>query len=266
MSPRTALAEAPAPIGHNEPPEPNPFDAHKANIDDLYMEAKNWLDGDELINQDQADTVGSLKRKIEEAEKAADASRKRENEPFDTGKAAVQAKYAPLISNTQTIKGKAVLAVEACDSVLTKWLLKVKKEQDAEAERLHLIEEQATQAARDAVKAAADSHDLGVKEQAEELVQVAKQAGRAATQAEVAKPRAHGYGRAVTLKDNWVVKGFEPVADGDKTIDGETALLRYYWTANRDMLIAAALEQARKDARAGNHRIPGLTIKNEPTT
>ena len=48
--------EAPASIGHNNPPA-DPFGAISAHIDDLYTEAKNWADGTPIVSQAQADEV-----------------------------------------------------------------------------------------------------------------------------------------------------------------------------------------------------------------
>ena len=55
---------------------------------------KNWLDGEPIASAEQADKVSLLLDMIRKAEKAADESRVKENEPFDLGKAEVQARYA----------------------------------------------------------------------------------------------------------------------------------------------------------------------------
>ena len=114
------MTAALATIGHNNPPA-DPFGAIKAHIDDLYVEAKNWLDGEPITTQAQADQVTRLLDMIRDAEKVADNARKEENKPFDDGKAAVQAKYAPLISDTKAVKGRTVLAAEACKAALAPW-------------------------------------------------------------------------------------------------------------------------------------------------
>ena len=51
----------------------------------------------------------------------------KENEPFDL-KAEVQARYAPLIGNTKAVKGKTVLAADACKAALAPWLMAVEAE------------------------------------------------------------------------------------------------------------------------------------------
>ena len=40
-----------APIGHNSPPEPDPFDVLSARADDLYLETGNFADGAEIQNE-----------------------------------------------------------------------------------------------------------------------------------------------------------------------------------------------------------------------
>ena len=42
MNAEAAIAEA----GHNNPPEQTPFELVAGRINDLYTEAKNWLDGE----------------------------------------------------------------------------------------------------------------------------------------------------------------------------------------------------------------------------
>ena len=61
-----------AAIGHNNPPEPTPFDLSKAEIESLYMEAKNWLDGEGVTTEAQAEAVSKLIDLLRKAEKAAE--------------------------------------------------------------------------------------------------------------------------------------------------------------------------------------------------
>jgi hypothetical protein len=39
------MGAAVAEIGHNNPPEPTPYEAVKVHLDDLLTEAANWADG-----------------------------------------------------------------------------------------------------------------------------------------------------------------------------------------------------------------------------
>jgi hypothetical protein len=108
-------------IGANKPPL-TPYEACKLHIEDLMIEARNWCDGAKVENQDQADVVSRLIEDFRLAHQAADDARKVENEPFDAGKAEVQARYAPLIADTKTVKGKTVLADAALKAALKPFL------------------------------------------------------------------------------------------------------------------------------------------------
>lgn len=258
INPRVAL-------GDNAPPaDPTPFDAIRVHIEDLYDEAKNWADGAAIESQEQADAVQTLMRQVQEAAKAADDERKRENIPFDQGKAAVQAKYADLISDTKAVRGKTVLAIDALKRALTPWLQKLEAERQAEAKRLRDEAEAAANAARAAAQAAQATNDLQATEDAEEAFKAAQGAERDARRVEVERPKAVGYGRAASLRDNWIIQGFVPVQNGDETVEGKTALLRHYWARNREALVEAALALARTDVLNGARSIPGLVIVNEP--
>lgn len=257
-------------IGANNPPEESkpevsPFDAHKANIEDLFLEAKNWIDGAAIETQEQADKVQELLRKMQEAETAADASRALEKKPHDDAANAVQAKYAPLIADTKAMKGKTKLAIPALKAVSAKWLAALETKRLAEVERLRVEAEEAANAARALVEEARETGDLGAAEVAEDAIREASRLDRVATRTENARPQSTGYGRALSLRDRWVIKGFVPVGEGDDAIKGETALLRHYYTTNFPAMVEAALVLARQDIQAGKRTLPGLVIVNEPT-
>jgi hypothetical protein len=240
-----------ATIGDNGPPDP--FGAIKADIDDLFMEAKNWFDGEEITSPEQAEAVQSLKRMTEMAHKAADSQRVLENKPFDDGKAAVQAKYAELIADTKSVKGKTTKIIEACNKALTGWLRKerARQEEDARVAREAAIKAAAeAQAALDAARA---DNDLGSQEVAEDAIVQARHASIAATRAEAAKPLAAGIGRAVGLRDNWEVE----------LTDAKAALV-HYMTADPDWLRGVLLDRGKLDVRNGRRTIPGFSITNNP--
>lgn len=241
-----------AAIGHNNPPEPTPFELSEQRINDLYGEAGNWLDGDPIASQEQADEVQKLMRLIQEAHKEADARRVDENKPFDDGKAAVQARYAPLIADTKSVKGKTVLAVDLCKKALKPWLEKVDAENRrlAEIGRLEALEKQ-----RVALEAMRQRQSLEDAERAEALVKEAKQADADARKAESAKARAKGAGRATTLRDNWTAE-----------VTDYTAFARHVWTVHRSDMQAFLDRQAKFIVDSGVHAgIPGVTIRNERT-
>lgn len=249
-----AVAENPrAVIGGNSPPKPTPFEAVKVNIDDLFDEAKNWLDGGVIASQAEADGVQRIMREMQEAEAAADAQRVRENEPFDSGKRAVQERYAPLIGNTKAVKGKTVLVVEGCRSALGKWLAKVRAEQEAEAAKRRAEADRKAAEAAEAIRAAREHDDLAAVQEAEEAATEATQAATVAKRAENAKAHATGYGRAATLVNRW----------RPELTDAREAL-KHYMAQRPDDLKAFLLGLAKADVLEGKRSIPGFTVINEP--
>lgn len=247
---RMAGTQPAAPKDHNlKPPAPKTYDEIKAHIDDLYLEAKNWLDGKPVETQAQADELSRLLGMIKEAEATADAIRKVENEPFDTGKAEVQARFAPLISDTKSVRGKTVLAREACQRALTPWLKKLDDEREAAAKAQRVEADRLAQAARDAVK----SDNLEVAESAHDIFAEAKGAERQAKATETDRARVGGgeY-RATILRDNWTAE-----------IEDANALLRHFWQTRRAELEAFALKLAMEEVRAGKRTIPGARVWND---
>jgi len=237
-----ADADVIAGLGHNGAPEPTPFDAHLANITDLYTEAQAWCDGEPITTPAQAEKVELLLDMIREAHAAADESRKVENEPFDTGKAAVQAKYAPLISDTKGVKGKTVLASAACLAALAPWRKKIADEKAAEAQRLQDLADEKARLARDALEAA-EPTNLVAREEAQALITEAASAQKVATRADANKGKGNGLRTVYT-----------PVLT-----DGVVAA-RHYWATNREACEAFFTGLAKTDVLAGKRAIPGFNV------
>lgn len=243
-------------LGANLPPaepKPDPRAAHVLNIEGYLLESANWLDGSKIENEGQAEAVKKLRDSLQEAADAADEQRKVEKEPHDDAITEIQGFWNPFIAPLTNKKpGTVSLAIKACSNALTTWLLAEDAKKEAAAKIARDAADAASKVARDALAAASVSSDLGAREEAEQQVVVAQQAERAATQVERSKPSVTGFGRAASLRDNWVCA----VAD-------ETAALRHYWDRNRPALVAAALEIAKAEVRAGVRTIPGFTITNE---
>lgn len=244
-------------IGANNPPGPTPFELSRAEIDDLYSEAKNWFDGEPIATQEQADAVGSLLDKLRKAKNLADERRKDEAKPFDDAKAEIQTRYAPLIADTKAIKGKAILAEEACKKALVPFLQAKEAAQLAEARRLAEEAAEKQRAAQEAIQAAmandewAGASDLAEREAAEALIAEASQAATIANRADKAKTQARvAGGRAISLRTS-----YEPrLAD-------MTVAARHYWKANPAVFEAFLIDLARKDIAMGKRDIPGFTIE-----
>ncbi len=236
-------AHAPvAEIGHNQPPL-SLFEAHAANINDLYAEAKNWCDGEPITTAAQADEVSRLLGLIREAEAAAEVTRKLEAKPFDDGKAEVQERYNPLI---QKDKGKTALAASACKAALAPWLKKLEDEKRAIAEAARLAAEAKAKEAADAMRAA-QADDLDAREAAEALVQAARKLDQAAGRAENDKASAAGLGRAVTLRSYWSAE----------IVDLKEAC-RHFWANDPEAFRSLVQQLATAEVQAKKHDLPGV--------
>lgn len=245
-----AIIENPrAVIGGNNPP-PTPFDAVSEKIQDLYEEAKNWCDGDEIASQEQADEIQKLMRMIQAAEKEADLARKEEARPHDEAKAAIQERYNPLIGKTKSVTGKTILAINACKKALAPWLRKVEEENRRKAEEARKEAEEKAEAARAAMRERQSLEDAA---RAEALVQEAKKAEADARKAGNAKASAKGEGRAITLRDKYTPE-----------VTDYTAFARWVWLNHRadmrEFLDAYAVKMVSAGVRSG---IDGVTINHE---
>jgi len=235
-------------IGHNMPPEATPFDLSREEIDGLVMEAKNWLDGQPVRSQAEADAIGQLIDLLRKAINLADERRVEENKPFDDGKAKVQEKYAPLIADTKKVKGSAVRALEACKSALTPWLQKLEDEKRAVAEALRKEAEEKARIAQEAVRAASGA-DFATKDDAEVLLQEAKQAETAAKRAERKPVAAFGGARSIGLRTSW-----KPV------LTDPTQAARWAWVNKRREMEEFLLQLAKSEVAAGSRSIPGFDV------
>lgn len=239
-----ADAERIASLGHNNPPEPSPFEAFTAHIGDLFEEAKNFLDGAGVNSDAEAEVVSRLLDEIRKAAKDADKARAEEKKPHDDAAKAVQARWKPILE-------RADLAVDTCKRVLAPWLAKKEAEARAAAEAARREAEEKARAAEAAMRASAET-DLAAREQAEALLKAAKQADRDATRAEKARPQATGGARATTLRTIYRPELTEP-----------SAALRHYVATQPDEIKACLLRLAEIDVRGGKRTIPGFTVHEE---
>ena len=227
----------------------DPFDTHKADIEDLYDEAKNWLDGQAIENAGQADDVASLIDRLTKAWKAADDARDIEKRPHMEAANAVQAKYKPILA-------KATTAKDVAKKAQATWLKKLRDEQAAIARKAAEEAEAAAKAAIDAVQAANEAGDLSAREEAEAMVEQAKDLIHDAKVAEKAKPQAKSQfgARAMGLRSIWT-----------PTLTDGVLAMRHYWLIpdRRAEIEALMLDMARKDVRAGSRAIPGFEINED---
>lgn len=240
-------------IGHNAPPA-TPYEVIKAKISDLYEEAKQWLDGEPVTTQGQADGINKLIGLIRDAKDEADELRKAEAKPYDDAKAEIQARYNLLIGDTKAVRGKTVLALEAAKKALTPWL----EAQDAikrEAERKAREEAEAAQkAAQEAMAKARESADLEAREEAERLATAARNADIAARAAHNDKAKAKGgAGRATTLRSYYSAE-----------VTDSREFARYVWVSHKGEIEDFLYTFANRLVDINHDRqIPGVKINEE---
>lgn len=227
-----------------------PFDLIAEHLEDLIAEARNFADGEPVASQGQADAVSALIENLRIAAKDADAERVRENEPHDKAKAAVQAKYAPLIADPKNKNpGKVWKAIDALKACLQPYLAKLDAEK-REAERV--AREAADKAAADAAEAMrqAAANDLGARDAAEAKVADAEAAQKAADAAAKDKAHAVGGSRAMGLRSVWKA-----------AVTDQHAAAGHYWRTNPDAFLGLLQKLADDDVRCGKRGgIPGVEI------
>lgn len=214
-----------------------PFDAHKVNIDDLYEEATAWLNGDGVSSEAEAKAVETLLDMARDAKKAADEARKAENEPFDTGKAAVQAKYNPILKRAEMI-------AETCKNVLQPWRDKIARDKAAKAEAARLDAEKLKREAEEKIRAS--SGNIAERERAEEALALAKEADKFASR--TTKAATTGTGLRSTYRPE---------------LTDLNAAIKHYWSTHRAEFEALVCDLAVRDVRAGKREIPGFTVVEE---
>ena len=230
--------------GDNAPPPISDYEAAKERIEDLLIEARNWLDGAPVETQAQADEVGRLMDSLRTAHRHADAARKVEAKPFDDGKAEVQGRYNPLLK-------RASDAVDGAKATVGRFLQAQERKRREEADRLRREADEAARAAREAAEAAAPD-DLTSVEHREEAATFARELERDAKRAAEARPQAAGGRRAVSLRTYW----FPVITD-------ENAALRHIWLTDREAVKAFALEWAKREVASGKRQMPGFDVQSE---
>jgi hypothetical protein len=225
----------------NAPAEPAILFAEE--VDDLLLEARNYLDGEPIANEEQAEAVSSLLNRLRRVSKDADEARKAEKKPHDEAAKAIQAKWTPIIS-------KAELAATTAKQALAPYLKAIEDKQRAEAEAARVEAERLAVIAAEAHQKAHGS--LEATEDAERLLKAAAGAQKHADRAGKQKAHATGGERAVGLVDLYAPVLADPAA-----------ALRHYRERNPEGLKAWLLDQAQKDVRYGIREIPGFTITHE---
>ncbi|WP_299327581.1 hypothetical protein [Parasphingopyxis sp.] len=231
-----------ATIGGNNPPEP--IDGFKTHIEDLLVEAQNFLDGSGVNSEAEADGVSRIIDELRTAKKDADAQRRAEKKPHDDAGKAVQAKWKPILE-------RADMAVKVAKDAMAPWLKKLEAER---LERERLAREEAERKAEEARKAhqAAQTDGLAARAEAEAKIKEAEEAEKAAAKIEREKTHAKGGARAIGLRTHWTA-----------TIVNRRDALNHYVRTNPDAFVELIQKLADADARAKKHDVPGVQFTDE---
>lgn len=213
-----------------------PVEIHGMNIDDLFDQAKQWLDGKPIETQGQADDVGKLLEMIREARKAADAQRDIEKRPHDDASKAVQKVWKPLLD-------KCDLAASTARSALTPWRVKLEEEQKAAAIEAQRVADEAAAKLRAAHTTTAPD-DLEGQIVRNDLEQQAKDAAKAAKRASNAKAPTSG----TRLRSYYSAEITDHIAFG-----------KWAWEHRRADYLALLQTIADREA-TGPKSIPGLHV------
>lgn len=245
-------ARAPvAGVGHNGAPL-SPYEAVSVHLEDLLTEARNWADGVTVESQAQADEISRLIEDLRLGEQAADAARVKEKAPLDEQIAEIQDRYNLYIAPLKNRKpGKVPVAVEALKAALKPFLDKLEAEKRAVAAEAQRKAQEAVEAAQAAAKAA-QVDNLESREVADNLVEAARQAQKAASYAEKDKAQARGGSRALGLKTYYRAEVTDP-----------KAALIHYVANQREALLGFLLKLAQDDVSAGKRQIPGVVVHEE---
>lgn len=232
-------------IGHNGGPalDDDPFEAVKKEIEDLFDEAKNFCDGEPIVDEAMHDAITKLYDGLHDAGKRADALRVAEKKPLDDQVKAIQDKFNPLI---QPKRGKVDMGKSALGDLLAAYRARIAAEKRAEAERVAKLAAEAEAAARAAM--AESAGNLEARVIAEEFVDNAKAWTKAAKSAEKAATTGLG------LRTVWVAVPGTAAGDEEKRLD---------WAYGRapDRFAELVQQMANEAVRANVRTIPGFVVE-----
>lgn len=218
----------------------SPFDDASTHIDDLYAEAKNWLDGSAIENQAQCDALDVLDKSLLDAGNRLEALRIEEKKPLDDQVKAIQDRYNPYI---QKDKGKVAIARSTLNPLRAAWKKRLAAEAAAKADKARREAEEERAKADAAIRASAGN--LEARESAEEALATAKEAEKYA--AKLDKKATVGTGLRTYYHAELV---------------DLTAAIRYYWTLHKQAFADLVCDMAEKDAGEGV-TIPGFRVFEE---
>ena len=149
-------------IGHNNPPAAV---AYSAQIQELESEIEGYLTGADITQQAQADDLGALLGKMDDARKAAEVALKAERKPHQDAVKALGDEYKPALD-------KAARCLDVGKAALGKWRRHLEAEAAKRAAELRAEQQRLEDQARAALQASGT--DLEARAEAEELAEQAK--------------------------------------------------------------------------------------------
>lgn len=229
-------------------PNAPPVELFSMEADDLYMEAENWCDGEPICTEQQAADLTTLIGRLEKLGKDAEATRAAEKKPhLDAGRL-VDSAWKPITE-------KVAKAVRVAKRAMTPWLEALEAERNRLAQEARREADAAALRLREQAEEARRSSNIVDEDVQEALEHEAKMAARAARDAEKAPAVSRGEGKALSLRDVWLVN-----------ITDRRELLKYYLMNRPDFtkkLEDFLYSEARADVRSGQRNIPGCSIWSE---
>lgn len=222
----------------------DPFEGFSLHVDDLCEQAQQFLDGEPIETEAQAEDVSRLLNMLRKTSNDADEARKVEKKPHDDAAKAVQARWKPMLDRID-------LAASTAKKVLTPFLTKKEAAQRAAAEAAQQEAQRLADAAAQAAEQA-NPNDLAGQATVEILRENAAAASKTAARLDKGKAQARGGERAIGLRSKWTA-----------TLTDPAAALKHYRERDPDGLKEWLIERAEVDVRCGKREIPGFTIKEE---
>jgi hypothetical protein len=130
-----------ATIGHNNPP--TPLDGIYVELENLWVEANNWLDGEPVSNEGQMKSVDILLAMTKDLGKRAKDLKESEFRPHKAACDEVVADWKPVVDDLKKI-------ADGCKTIVGDYKVKLARQRDEEARKAREEAEAVLQAARQA--------------------------------------------------------------------------------------------------------------------
>lgn len=224
-------------IGHNQPPRQEAF---MMALEEVRVEAGNFLDGEPIENQEQADAVGFIMTSARDIKRDADKARQEDKKPHLEAGKAVDASYKPVLAKADDI-------MKAAQKPLAAWLAKIEREQELERQKAR---EEAQRKEQEAIEAQRKAQgDIEAVEAARAKQKEAEAAQKAARKADKAKANVAGTGRSIGLRSKTVA-----------VVENHRELLLWIAAHDKPSLDAFLEDYATKSVP---QKLPGVRLETE---